>query len=249
MTNPAIVYHRPSVEQSSKHPPPTAPELQSANARLDRLDAEARIAWARDQLPSALALSSSFGVQAAVMLHLTNQVIPRIPVILIDTGYLFPETYRFIDDLTTRLDLNLRVYRSDSSPAWQEARHGRLWESGLEGIERYNRINKVEPMQRALQELGVSTWFAGVRRVQASTRRDLPVLQVKDGRYKLHPIVDWTDRDVYRYLKRHDLPYHPLWDQGYVSVGDWHTTLPLQPGMSAEETRFFGIKRECGLHE
>lgn len=249
MTNPAIIYHRPSVKAPSKHPAPVAPELQSANARLDRLDAEARIAWARDQLPSALALSSSFGVQAAVMLHLTNQVIPRIPVILIDTGYLFPETYRFIDDLTTRLDLNLRVYRSDSSPAWQEARHGRLWESGLEGIERYNRINKVEPMQRALQELGVSTWFAGVRRVQASTRRDLPVLQVKDGRYKLHPIVDWTDRDVYRYLKRHDLPYHPLWDQGYVSVGDWHTTLPLQPGMSAEETRFFGIKRECGLHD
>ena len=84
-------------------------ELQSANARLDRLDPKARIAWARDQLPSALALSSSFGVQAAVMLHLTNQIIPRIPVIVIDTGYLFPETYRFIDDLTTRLDLNLRV--------------------------------------------------------------------------------------------------------------------------------------------
>jgi phosphoadenosine phosphosulfate reductase len=249
MTNPAIVYHRRSVEQSSKHPSPTAAELQSANARLDRLDAEARIAWARDQLPSVLALSSSFGVQAAVMLHLTNQVIPHIPVILVDTGYLFPETYRFIDDLVARLDLNLRVYRSDSTPAWQEARHGRLWESGLEGIERYNRINKVEPMQRALRELGVSTWVAGVRRVQASTRRDLPVLQVKDGRYKLHPIVDWTDRDVYRYLKRHDLPYHPLWDQGYVSVGDWHSTLPLQPGMSAEETRFFGIKRECGLHE
>jgi len=249
MTNSAIRYHRPGVQSAANHPSPTAPELRAANAWLDRLDAEARIAWAGDHLPSALALSSSFGVQAAVMLHLTNQVIPRIPVILVDTGYLFPETYRFIDDLTTRLDLNLRVYRSDSSPAWQEARHGRLWESGLEGIEHYNRINKIEPMQRALQELGVSTWLAGVRRVQASTRRDLPLLQLKDGRYKLHPILDWTDRDVYRYLKRHDLPYHPLWDQGYVSVGDWHTTLPLQPGMSAEETRFFGIKRECGLHD
>ncbi|WP_295455161.1 phosphoadenylyl-sulfate reductase [uncultured Thiodictyon sp.] len=223
--------------------------LDQANAELSALDAAGRVAWARDHLPGAQVLSSSFGVQAAVMLHLVSQGIPRIPVVLIDTGYLFPETYLFIDELVARLDLDLRVYRSDISPAWLEARHGRLWENGVTGIEHYNRIHKVEPMGRALRELGVGTWFAGLRRVQSQSRKDIPVLQVKDGRYKVHPIIDWTDRDVYHYLKRYDLPYHPLWEQGYVSIGDHHSTVPLGAGMTEEETRFFGLKRECGLHE
>jgi len=183
------------------------------------------------------------------MLHLVNRLCPRIPVILIDTGYLFPETYRFIDTLVARLDLDLRVYRADLSPAWLEARHGRLWEQGVAGIKCYNQIMKVEPMERALRELGVGTWFAGLRREQSRTRRELPVIQIKDGRYKIFPILDWTHRDIHRYLKHHDLPYHPLWEQGYVSVGDWHSSAPLTAGMLEEETRFFGLKRECGLHE
>jgi phosphoadenosine phosphosulfate reductase len=76
------------------------------------------------------------------MLHLVSQVVPKIPVVLVDTGYLFPETYRFIDDLTERLGLNLNVFRSDALPAWQESRLGKLWDQGPEGIEQYNRINK-----------------------------------------------------------------------------------------------------------
>jgi phosphoadenosine phosphosulfate reductase len=175
--------------------------------------------------------------------------VPDIPVVLIDTGYLFPETYRFIDDLAQRLQLNLRVFTAGLSPAWQEARFGKLWEQGLDGIDRYNRLNKVEPMHRALAELEVGTWLAGLRRQQADSRAALPVLRVQDGRYKLHPIIDWNDRDVHRYLRRHDLAYHPLWQEGYVSVGDVHTTRPLTAGMTEESTRFFGLKRECGLHE
>jgi phosphoadenosine phosphosulfate reductase len=230
------------------HHPPTD-FLGEANAELAGLDAAGRVTWARDRLPGVQVLSSSFGIQAAVMLHLVYQVCPRLPVILIDTGYLFPETYRFIDTLVARLDLDLRVYRAEQSPAWLEARHGRLWEQGVKGIEQYNRIHKVEPMERALAELGVGTWFAGLRREQSSTRADLPILQYKEGRYKVYPLLDWSNRDIYRYLKRHDLPYHPLWEQGYVSVGDWHSSTPLAPGMLEEETRFFGLKRECGLHE
>ncbi len=223
--------------------------IESANAHLSGLGVEARVAWALERLPGNHVLSSSFGVQSAVMLHLVTRIAPRIPVVFIDTGYLFPETYRFVDELTERLDLNLHVYRAPLSPAWLEARHGRMWERGLDGIDQYNRMNKVEPMRQALAALDVGSWFAGLRRVQSSTRRDLPVLASKDGRFKVHPIIDWRDRNVYRYLKRHHLPYHPLWDQGYVSVGDTHTTRPLAPGILAEETRFLGLKRECGLHE
>lgn len=223
--------------------------LVDVNLELEQLDATARVAWAFERLEPEFVLSSSFGIQAAVMLHLVTSVRPDIPVVVTDTGYLFPETYRFIDELTERLHLNLRVYRSDVSPAWQEARFGRLWEQGVEGIERYNRMNKVEPMNRAMAELGARTWFSGLRRQQANSRADLPVLAVQRGRFKFLPVTDWTNKDVHYYLERYELPYHPLWEQGYVSVGDVHTTTKLEPGMSEEETRFFGLKRECGLHE
>jgi phosphoadenosine phosphosulfate reductase len=218
------------------------------NARLEDVDAAGRVRWALDHLPGTHALSSSFGAQAAVSLHLVTRLAPAAPVILIDTGYLFPETYRFIDDLAVRLELNLKVYQPSVSPAWLEARHGRLWEQGLEGIERYNDLRKSEPMQRALGELGVGTWFAGLRRDQSRSRRRIRPVEFRDGRWKVHPILDWTDRQVFDYLRRHDLPYHPLWQEGYVSIGDWHTTRSLAEAGDAEATRFFGLKRECGLH-
>ncbi|HEU0277064.1 MAG TPA: phosphoadenylyl-sulfate reductase [Rhodanobacteraceae bacterium] len=222
--------------------------LAEVNRRLATLDAHARIAWALGHLPGVHALSSSFGAQAALSLHLVTQVQPDIPVILIDTGYLFPETYRFVDALCERLDLNLKVYRCAFSPAWMEARLGKLWEKGANGIHRYNQLRKVEPMQHALNELGVQTWLAGLRRVQSQTRAQVDFLERHDGRWKLHPVADWHDHDVWLYLHRHSLPYHPLWDEGYVSIGDVHTTRRWEPGMRDEDTRFFGLGRECGLH-
>lgn len=226
----------------------SVPALRELNLWLARRTAGERVTWALENTAGTHALSSSFGAQAAVSLHLATRQKPDIPVILIDTGYLFPETYRFVDELTGRLQLNLKVYRPQIGAAWMEARMGRLWEKGVEGIERYNRLRKVEPMQRALQELDVRTWIAGLRRGQSRRRAAIDFLELRDGRWKLHPIADWTDHDVWQYLRRHDLPYHPLWNQGYVSIGDVHTTRPLQDGMDIEDTRFFGLKRECGLH-
>lgn len=224
-------------------------DLAEMNREMEKLSAEQRVAWALENFPGRVVLTSSFGAQSAVCLHLVTRQQPDIPVVLVDTGYLFPETYQFIDEMSERLALNLRIYRAEHSAAWQEARYGKLWEQGLEGIERYNWINKVEPMQRALRELGAAAWISGLRRQQAKSRQNLDVLLWRNGRCKVHPLIDWTDRDVFRYLTRHNLPYHPLWEQGYVSIGDVHTTRRLADGMTEEETRFFGLKRECGLHE
>ncbi len=223
--------------------------LAEINLTLETQTAEQRVRWAIQFLPGSQVLSSSFGIQSTVMLHLLTSVKAEIPVVLIDTGYLFRETYQFINQMTERLNLNLQVFQSTQSPAWQEASHGKLWEQGLDGLSKYNRINKVEPMQQAFNKLEVGSWYAGLRREQATSRSDLPVLRIQDGRFKMHPIIDWSNRDVHRYLAQHNLPYHPLWEQGYVSVGDHHSSRPLSVGMREEDTRFFGLKRECGLHE
>lgn len=223
--------------------------IEHCNELLAARTAQERIAWALDHLPGRHVLSSSFGAQSAVSLHMMSRIRPDVAVIFIDTGYHFPETYRFVDQLTDHLQLNLHVYRSRLSAGWQEARYGERWAQGVAGLDAYNRDNKVEPMQRALRELGAGTWFAGLRREQSETRRDARILAWSEDHWKMHPIADWSDRDVSVYLREHHLPYHPLWEKGYVSIGDRHTTRALSEVEDVNEVRFFGLKRECGLHD
>jgi phosphoadenosine phosphosulfate reductase len=216
---------------------------------LLKLNLDQRVEWAFDHLEPNFVLTSSFGAQSAVTLHLMTQHQAEIPVVLIDTGYLFPETYQFIDQLTERLKLNLKVFKSELSPAWLESRYGQLWEQNLEGINKYNDIMKVKPLAKALKQLGAKTWFSGIRNHQSDSRKDVKIVEQKGKMTKFHPIIDLNDRDVYQYLKKHNLPYHPLWEKGYVSIGDVHTTQPLSVVENLQNTRFFGLKRECGIHE
>ena len=135
---------------------------------LEIASATERVRWAHKTFGDQLVLTTSFGVQSAVMLHLVTEQMPEIPVIFVDTGYLFPSTYTFAAGLTERLKLNLKTYTPLQTAAQQEALHGKLWEQGIDGIERYNLINKVEPMNRAVQRLGAIAWLSGLRRSQSS---------------------------------------------------------------------------------
>jgi phosphoadenosine phosphosulfate reductase len=230
--------------------PSASLDLNALNQKFDQADALALIEWGHQTFGSGLVMSTSFGIQAAVMLHLVTRVIPDIPVIWVDTGYLPPETYRFAEQLTQRLSLNLKVYQSPLSPARMEALYGRLWEQdSVEAFNRYDGIRKVEPMQRALSELGATAWLTGLRASQSDHRQTLSRIGLQANRYKLLPILRWHSKDVYDYLMAHDLPYHPLFDQGYVSVGDWHSSRPMTADDDHERaTRFKGLKQECGLH-
>ncbi|MBE9140126.1 phosphoadenosine phosphosulfate reductase [Nodosilinea sp. LEGE 07088] len=208
------------------------------------------VAWAADTFGPGLVMSTSFGIQAAVMLHLVTQAVPDMPVIWVDTGYLPEETYRFASELTQRLDLNLRVYQSPLSPARMEALHGRLWDTdSVQALNQYDQIRKVEPMQRALRELGATAWLAGLRSQQTDHRKTLDLVGQQHGIHKILPILHWTSKDIYDYLQAHDLPYHPFFDQGYVTVGDWHSSRPLMASdLDERDTRFHGLKQECGIH-
>jgi phosphoadenosine phosphosulfate reductase len=225
-------------------------DIEAVNSDLESSNAEDIIQWATETFGEGLVMSTSFGIQAAVMLHLVTRVIPDIPVIWVDTGYLPAETYQFAQQLTDRLDLNLKVYQSPLSPARMEALHGRLWDrDDVESLNRYDKIRKVEPMQRALGELKATAWLAGLRRDQTDHRKTLRPLTRQGDRYKVLPILDWNAKIIYEYLTKHDLPYHPYFDLGYVSVGDWHSSRPLTADDTNERnTRFKGLKQECGLH-
>jgi phosphoadenosine phosphosulfate reductase len=224
-------------------------DVEQLNLELAPLETAERISRILETFGERIFLSTSFGIQSAVLLHLCTQLRAHLPVVWVDTGYLFPETYRFAAQLTERLGLNLKIYAPRLTAAYQEALYGKRWEGGKDGIEAYNLVNKVEPMNRAVMELGAIGWIAGLRRQQSSTRQGLDILVRQNKVIKVHPIIDWTSKDVYEYLLKHDLPYHPLWNDGYVSVGDWHSTTRLADAGSEEATRFGGIKRECGLHE
>lgn len=238
------------VSNTGATPAKPALDLRKVNRSLAGASAPEVIRWASSHFGDGLVMSTSFGIQSAVMLHLAVQVEPTIPVIWVDTGYLPAETYQFAAQLTEHLQLNLKVYQSPLSPARMEALHGRLWEQeDVESLNLYDRIRKVEPMQRALKELSARAWLAGLRRDQTQHRQHLQRVNLQNGLYKILPILDWTAKDVYYYLKEHDLPYHPYFDQGYVTVGDWHSSRPMTASDDHErDTRFHGLKQECGLH-
>jgi phosphoadenosine phosphosulfate reductase len=179
------------------------PDLDQQNRALGTSPPEELIEWASERYGDKLIASTSFGATSAVMLHLVHRVAPRTPIICVDTGYLFAETYQFAEDLIKRLELDVRFYSAQMSPARQEALYGKLWEQGEEGVKRYLQINKVEPMQRA---------------------------------------------QMTSYMERHDLPYHPMFEQGYRSIGDHHSTIPTTADMDPRDGRILGQSRECGLH-
>ena len=230
-------------------PPAVTADLDPATLsdELARLRAGDRLRLLYDQLGSRLVASTSFGLQAAVMLHLIHEHAPKIPVVFIDTGFLFPETYQYAEQLASLFDLDLRIYQPSVSAARMQALYGNLWEQGKEGANRYGLLTKIEPMNRALTEIGADVWLSGLRRSQSSTRIERPFVEKQKKTLKAYPILDWADAQVEVYFNIHNLPRHPLAEQGYVTMGDWHSTRPSEGG-DIEATRFNGEKFECGLH-
>ena len=221
----------------------------SMERRFSGLNSSQLMSWAVGQFGDQLAMSTSFGIQSAVTLHLATSIMPDIPVIWVDTGYLPEETYEYAVMLTRRLGLNLQIYESPMSPESMEAEHGRLWESDdVEDLNLYDKIRKVEPMYRALNELEVRGWVSGLRADQTEFRKKLPPIKRAKTRYRVYPILEWTSRDVYFYMEDNGLPQHPLFHKGYTTVGDKHSSRPARFDEDERDTRFRGLKQECGIH-
>lgn len=221
------------------------PEVLSAD--LAPLRAGERLRRLQERYQGNLVASTSFGLQSAVMLHLLHEHAPDVPVVFLDTGFHFPETYQYAEHLMNLLKIDLRIYQPTISAARMQALWGDLWAQGKEGADRYALLTKIEPMNRALTDLGCDVWISGLRRSHSQTRASRGFAERQKKTLKVYPILDWADMQVDVYMRDHDLPPHPLAAKGYVTMGDWHSTRPATKE-EAEVSRFNGEKYECGLH-
>lgn len=214
-------------------------------ARLDEAPAEEILRWTAENFePGQIALSSAFGPGSAVLIHMLAEIAPQTPVIFIDTLHHFQETLEHVALVTERYGLDLRVFKAAESREAFEAEHGeRLWERDLE---RYQMLTKVEAFKRATNPL--QGWITGRRRDQSSTRTYLPVVEVKE-KLRINPLAAWSKKQIWDFILEHELPYNPLHDRGYASIGDAPLTTPVGAGEHERAGRWRGSEKlECGIH-
>jgi phosphoadenosine phosphosulfate reductase len=216
---------------------PDLAELAAASRELETKPATSAIEWAWDRFGPDVVLAASF--QDCVLISLAAQVAPGIEVAFLDTGYHFAETLWYVEQVRARFGLNLSMIKP-------EVALDDLW---LTDPDACCAARKVEPLARALS--GKAAWMSGLRRDEAPSRANSPIVSYDVGRglVKVNPIANWTDQDVAGYIHDHDLPEHPLADRGYASIGCWPCTRPVEEGESARAGRWSGTdKTECGLH-
>ena len=228
-------------------------DLDAINAVLDTYDPARVVDWAAQEFGEGLVMSSSFGAESALLLHMATRAKPDIKVIVVDTGYLFPETHAFLETLRHRFDLNIWTYRTRQDPIQYLKDAGETDPTFRNNVEACCAVNKNEPFDRAIKELQPRAWLRGIRRNQADTRAARKPVEwsKRFNCYAVSPLLSWDRRQIHQYMKQHDLPYHPLFDQGYASIGcnPLSCTRPIQIGEDARAGRWSGTNKiECGLH-
>jgi phosphoadenosine phosphosulfate reductase len=222
-------------------------ERDSLNEKWKTAHPREIIQFACDFFGDDIAVSSSFGAESACLLSLTTQVKPDIRVLFIDTGFHFKETLEFRDQLKRRLKLNIVEMGPKMGHAAFLKEFGNLYERDPD---KCCEINKVEPLQRTLEETGLRCWMTGVRGDQTAYRKGMKFVEEKKPElYKISPLLAWSSKDIYQYLKYEDLPLHPLWEKGYGSIGcEPCTAVPGNPD-DPRSGRWAGKnKTECGIH-
>jgi phosphoadenosine phosphosulfate reductase len=221
-------------------------DLAAHNERFETTSPQDILRWTTGTFAPDAVLTMSFQHEGVAIAHMLRSVAPETPIFFIDTGYHFPETLAYRDELVARFGFPVRSLTSALPRSEFVARYG---------DDLYNRdpdlcckLNKVEPMQLAL--VGVRAWINGRRRDQAVTRSAMAIAErLQGGIVKVNPLANWTSRDTYAYLSSHDIPTHPLFEQGYASIGCAPCTRPVLAGEDERAGRWAGRgKIECGLH-
>ena len=226
-------------------------DLEKLNQEFEKKKPEEIIAWAVREFSGRIAMSSSFGPESGVLLHMVSRIDPAVPVLFLETGYHFPETLEYKELLTRLLGLkNVIDLKADPTRKAEVVKQheGVPYEKNPDLC---CQINKVEPIDLALKDY--DAWLSGIRRRQTDFRKSIRIVEeYKKGDnelYKISPIANFTSRELWWYLKEHNIPKHPLYDKGYLSVGCWPCTHPVQEGDDERSGRWAGkAKTECGIH-
>ncbi len=223
----------------------TIPELA---AQFEARRAEELLELAYSQFGEDIALACSFGAEDVVLADMAAAIRPGARLFYLDTDFLFAETYALRDRIAARYPLKLEVARAALTPAEQAARFGEaLWASDPD---RCCDLRKVQPLRQQLATL--AAWITGIRRDQAPTRAQARKIEWDDrfGLVKFNPLADWTWERVWHYIRARNVPYNPLHDRNYPSIGCTHCTRPVRPGEDPRAGRWSGFqKTECGLHK
>lgn len=222
-------------------------QIADAAAKLEGKTPLEILKWAADTYQDKLAIGTSLGAEAIVIMDMAVQVAPRVPFIFLDTGFHFGDTLALLDTLKKRYNLNLITAKTDMSVEAQAAEHGdQLY---FREPSKCCDIRKVEPMRKALKPY--EAWVTGMRRDQTAMRAGLQHAEWdgKFGLLKISPILNWTHDQVWEYIRSKGLPYNRLHDMGYPSIGCAPCTKPVKPGEDPRAGRWAGFdKSECGLH-
>ncbi|MBE9060090.1 phosphoadenosine phosphosulfate reductase [cf. Phormidesmis sp. LEGE 11477] len=224
-------------------------DLDLLNQRFAQASPQEILNWCITHIPKGLVQTTSFSF-LAISHMLYEELNHPVPVIFLDTLHLFPETLDTARQAQAHYHLDLHTYTAIGahSQASFAARYGeKLWDTD---IDRFYELTKVEPLQRALGDLGAIAWITGRRRDQSEARKDLPIFERDDqGRLKINPLARWTHKDLWAYVFKHDVMYNPLHDQGYTSIGDQPLTTRTVAGEDERAGRWRGSdKTECGIH-
>ncbi len=222
-------------------------DYQALNTHFETAAPQEILRWAAAQFGSQLAVVTSFQPTGIVTLHMLQDIAPDVTVMTLDTGLLFPETYALMDEIEARLKLNLIRVRPAQTVEQQAAAYGdQLWRSDAD---RCCNLRKTVPLKDALA--GYGAWITGLRRDQSEGRKSTPIVSwdKRNNLLKLSPLANWTERMVWTYLDAYELPYNPLHDQNYFSIGCAPCTQPVAPGDDVRAGRWAGLSKiECGIH-
>lgn len=226
-------------------------KLTSLSASLEAKPPQDVLAVALERYASKIVLACSFGAEDVVLLDMIHRINPSVPLFYLDTEFLFPATYATRDRLLAQYDLKpaqVIQVKSLLTPSEQAEQYGEaLW---AKDPDHCCQVRKVEPLTRVLR--GYDAWITGIRREQAPSRANAGVIEwdAKFGLVKVNPLARWTWADIWTYIKVYEVPYNPLHDQNYPSIGCTHCTQPVMPGQDSRSGRWQGsAKTECGLHK
>ncbi len=228
------------------------PELiKKYNEEIIDMKPQEMLSWGYEKFDNKFAITTSFGIQSSVLLNMVSKLClqRKIKIYWIDTGYLPPETYQYAEKLIEYLSLEVEVLQSELSPARMEALYGKLWETNkVSDLDKYHELRKIKPLENGLEKNNIYCWASGVRAGQTKNRNKMRFLDIIRKRLSLRPLLNWTNKDIFYYMKENNLPTHPLFSKGYSTVGDWHSSTPDGIQTKGRDTRFGGIKQECGIH-